>query len=141
MTDPNNNRSLVILNDYVCAGFPSPADDYAETGIDLNELLVSHPASTFFIRVKGESMVGARIQDGDVIMVDRSLEPIDGNVILALLNGEFIVKRYKKKGSNIQLIPEYETPHSTQCGGAITVAREDNFEVWGVVSYIIHKSK
>jgi DNA polymerase V len=125
----------MIINDQVCAGFPNPADDYVQTGIDLNELLVKHPASTFFIRVKGESMIGAEIHDGDVIMVDRSLKSYDGAIILALLNGEFTVKRYKKTGDYIELLPENKRFR------AIRVSPDDDFEVWGVVSYIIHKSK
>lgn len=135
MTDPKNNRNILVVNDQVCAGFPNPADDYAENSLDLNEILVKHPSSTFFIRVKGDSMINAGIQDGDVVVVDRSLEPYDGAVILAMLNGEFTVKRFQKIGNTIALLPE------NKLFRPLRMSQEDDFEVWGVVSYIIHKPK
>ena len=78
---------------HVAAGFPSPADDYMEGKLDLNEHLVKHPASTFFVKVKGDSMTGASINSGDLLLIDRSCEPVNRDVVLAVLNGDFTVKR------------------------------------------------
>ncbi len=135
MSNPKNNRSAVVVNDQVCAGFPNPADDYAENSLDLNEILIKNPSSTFFVRVKGNSMINAGIQDGDVVVIDRSLEPYDRAVILAMLNGEFTLKRFQKRGDMIVLLPENKRFRP------IRVSQDDDFEVWGVVSYIIHKPK
>ena len=83
----------------VVAGFPSPAEQYMEPPLDLNELLVRRPAATYFVRVSGDSMVGAGINDGDLLVVDRSLRPADGDIIIACLDGEFTVKRYREEGT------------------------------------------
>ena len=83
----------------VVAGFPSPAEQYVEPPLDLNELLVKRPAATYFVRVSGDSMVGAEIQDGDLLVVDRSLRPADGDIIVASVDGEFTVKRYREEGT------------------------------------------
>ena len=83
----------------VVAGFPSPAEQYVEPPLDLNELLVKRPAATYFVRVAGDSMIGAGIQDGDLLVVDRSLRPADGDIIVASVDGEFTVKRYREEGT------------------------------------------
>ncbi|NGX61343.1 MAG: LexA repressor [Chlamydiae bacterium] len=116
------------------AGFPSPADDFLEKQLDLHELLVKHPAATFFVRVEGDSMIGAGIHSGDILVVDRSLSPRIGKIIVALLNGEFTVKRLKKEGKRLFLSPE--NPRYP----AIEVEEEAEFQVWGVVTYVIHRS-
>lgn len=82
----------------VVAGFPSPAEQYQEQPLDLNELLVKRPAATFFVRVQGDSMLGAGITDGDLLVVDRSLRPMDGDIIIACIDGDFTVKRYREQG-------------------------------------------
>ena len=79
-----------------CAGFPSPAEQYQETPLDLNELLVKRPAATFFVKVQGESMIGEGIHDGDLLVVDRSLRPASGDVIVACVDGDFTVKTYRR---------------------------------------------
>ena len=89
----------------VVAGFPSPAEQYQETPLDLNELLVKRPAATFFVKVQGDSMSGAGINDGDLLVVDRSLRPADGDIIIASVDGDFTVKRYRSKGGKIALEP------------------------------------
>lgn len=119
----------------VQAGFPSPAEDYAERSLDLNELMIKHPAATFFVKVEGESMCDANIHSGDILVVDRSLEPANGQIIVAILNSEFTVKRIRISQNGIQLVPE-NAAYPT-----INVHPEADFQVWGVVTYVIHKSK
>ena len=118
----------------VPAGFPSPADDYLDKTLDLNELVVAHPAATFFVRVEGDSMQGASISSGDVLVVDRSLEAADGKIILAVLNGEFTVKRIQMRSERIFLAAE--NPHYP----AIEITEGSDFQVWGAVTYIIHQA-
>ena len=89
----------------VVAGFPSPAEQYQEPPLDLNELLVKRPAATYFVRVEGDSMVGAGIRDGDLLVVDRSLRPADGDVIIASVDGDFTVKTYRRDKSGVRLEP------------------------------------
>ena len=97
---------IPLLNDSVSAGFPSPADDYTEENIDLNEHLISNPFSTFFLRVKGESMINAGIKDKDLIIVDKSLIAKPGNIIIAMIDGEFTIKRLSIKNDELYLKAE-----------------------------------
>jgi DNA polymerase V len=113
-------------------GFGAAADDYAERGIDLNEQLIRNKPATFFMRVRGEAMTGAGIFDGDVVIVDRSLKPASGKVIIATLNGEMLIRRFEKGFNKIRLLPE--TPKLA----AIDVDAYAEFSVWGVVTYVIH---
>ncbi len=117
----------------VQAGFPSPADDFVEKSLDLNELLIEHPAATFFVRVQGTSMKDAHIHDGDVLIVDKSKEAVSGSIVVAVLNGEFTVKRIQVQGEAVLLVPENKK------FSPIAVTREMDFQVWGVVTYVIHK--
>ena len=119
----------------ISAGFPSPADDYIDKKLDLNEYLIQHPASTFFVRVVGNSMINAGIQSGDLIIVDRSLEAKNDSIILAVVNGEFTVKRFIKMNGKIYLVPE--NPDYEE----LEIREEMNFEVWGVVTSVIHEVK
>jgi DNA polymerase V len=117
------------------AGFPSPADDYIDQGLDLNELLVRHPAATFFVRVSGESMVGAGIHSGDVLVVDRAEQPRNRSVIIAAVSGELAVKRFVHENGKMYLAsenPDYEP---------LEVTAGMEFEVWGVVVHVIHSFK
>lgn len=116
----------------VPAGFPSPADDYVERTLDLNEYLVEHPAATYFVRVSGDSMTGAGIHDGDVLVVDRSVEPRMGHVVVAAVDGEFTVKRLARR-ENTWLL-EAEHPDYPP----IIISECTDFEVWGVVRHVIH---
>lgn len=129
-TDTKAKRPL--FESRVAAGFPSPAEDYIDKKLDLNELLVPHPASTFFVRVEGDSMLGAGIHSGDILVVDRSIKASDGKVIIAVLEGELTVKRFKRKNNRILLLPENKDYDP------IEVTPEQNFEVWGVVTNVIH---
>lgn len=121
-----------LFTSTVSAGFPSPADDYIERHLDLNELLVKHPTATFFVRVEGQSMINAGIKSGDILIVDRSLNPSSGHVVIAVLNGEFLVKKLHKRGNQTWLLPENPKYQPMQ------ITAEANFEIWGVVTSVIH---
>src|SRR5256885_15857527 len=90
----------------VSAGYPSPADDYLDGSLDLNQHLIKHPTATFFVRVAGESMREARVHSGDVLIVDRALAPSDGSVVIAVINGELTVQRLSTQGGQLILMPE-----------------------------------
>lgn len=123
-----------LLGD-VKAGFPSPAEDIREK-LDLMRLLVRHKASTFFFRVSGVSMVDAAMDEGDIIIVDRAVEPYDGCKAVCYIDGEYTVKRIEIHDDMIRLMPANE--HNTKYK-PIEVAAENNFMVWGVVTYVIKK--
>jgi DNA polymerase V len=119
--------------DRISAGFPSPADDYIETTLDLNTYLIRNPPATFMVRVSGDSMTGAGIQDGDVLVVDRSEKPVHGRIVVAVLDGELTVKRLLMQDGQIQLAPE--NPRYQ----AITVAAEQDLHVWGVITGVVRR--
>jgi DNA polymerase V len=124
---------LPLYTERVPAGFPSPAEDYIDKKLDLNEHLIKNPAATFFVKVSGHSMIGAGIYDGDILVVDRSVEAADKKIIIGVVNGEFTVKRIRKKAGKIWLLPENEKYE------AIEVNEEMDFRIWGVVTYAIHR--
>ncbi|MCB1111620.1 MAG: translesion error-prone DNA polymerase V autoproteolytic subunit [Chlamydiales bacterium] len=126
-------RAVPVFTSGVQAGFPSPADDYIEGQLDLNQLMVKHPAATFFVRVEGDSMRDAGIQSGDILVVDRSLEVANGKIVIAVVDGEFTVKRYFKDASGIYLFPE--NPDYPK----MKIEKSSDFQIWGIVSYVIHK--
>jgi DNA polymerase V len=117
----------------VSAGYPSPADDYLDGALDLNQHLIKHPTATFFVRVAGESMREAGIHSGDVLIVDRALTPSDGSVVIAVVNGELTVKRLSKRHGTLVLMPE--NAHYPP----LPITETTAFEVWGVVTYVIHR--
>ena len=124
--------ALPLAGERVAAGFPSPADDYVEVGIDLNEQLIRHPTSTFFLRVSGESMLGAGIHHGDLLVVDRSLDPRPGRVVVAVLDGEFTLKRLVQHQGRLRLEaanPAYPPLELHRCG---------DVQIWGVAIHVIH---
>ena len=123
---------IPLLSDSISAGFPSPADDYTEENIDLNEHLISNPFSTFFLRVKGDSMINAGIQDKDLIIVDKSLTAKPGNIIIAIIDGEFTVKRLSIKNNELYLKAENNSYPDFRFKNHIDV------QIWGVVIYSIH---
>ena len=130
----NTRLALPLLLSTVPAGFPSPAEDYIDKRLDLNEHLVRHPAATFFVRVAGDSMRDAGVADGDILIVDRAVEPRTGSIVIAAVNGELTVKRLKKGRTRVWLVPENPDFAPTE------ITPEMQFEVWGVVTYIIHKA-
>ncbi|KAI9129166.1 LexA family transcriptional regulator [Acaryochloris sp. CCMEE 5410] len=123
---------LPFLSAPVSAGFPSPADDHLQKNLNLQDALIPRPAATFLMRVEGDSMEGCGIFSGDLLVVDRSIDPVDGAVVIAVLDGEFTVKRFRKTQGKILLTaenPDYPP---------ITVQRGMDFSVWGVVTYVVH---
>jgi len=126
---------LPLADMTVPAGFPSPAGDYIEKTLDLNELMVQHPAATFFVRASGDSMIDAGIQTGDILVVDRSIEPTGGKIVVAVVNSEFTVKRLLKQGERVLL--RAENPEFPD----ISIDPDSDFEVWGVVMYVIHRAR
>lgn len=113
------------------AGFPAPGDDEVERPLDLNDLLVENPASTFFVRVAGDSMEGARIFDGDILVVDRSISPQIGKIVVAAVYGEMVVKRLQKYQSRLALVSENDNYEP------IIVDNNDDCFVWGIVTGIV----
>jgi DNA polymerase V len=113
-------------------GFGAAADDYAERGIDLNEQLIRNKPATFFMRVRGEAMIGAGIFDGDTVIVDRSIKPVTGKIVIAVLNGDMLIRRFEKTFNKLRLLPE------TDRLAPIEIDPYAEFSVWGVVTYVIH---
>ncbi|KTD47033.1 LexA repressor [Legionella rubrilucens] len=116
----------------VKAGFPSPADDFIEHYLDLNEHLIKHPAATFFVRASGESMINAGIHSGDMLVVDRSIEAGHGHVVIAAVNGELTVKRLSRLHGKTRLLAE--NPEFA----AIDLTHDQDVVIWGVVTHVIH---
>jgi len=115
-----------------CVGFPSPAANYMEAALDLNEHLVKHPSATFFVRVTGDAMIEAGICSGDILIVDRSLKPADNKIVVAVLNGEFMVRRMRIAQGRLRLAPGNDNCRP------IEVDEGTDVEVWGVVTTVIH---
>jgi len=131
--ETESKLKIPLIESQVSAGFPSPAEDYTDLPIDLNEFLIKHPSATFYVRVKGNSMEGAGIQNGDLLIVDRAEEPRNKSIVLGIINGEFTVKRIMKKGNDLYLTPDH--PDYTP----IKIDDDMDFQVWGVVTYVVHK--
>lgn len=112
-------------------GFGAAADDYMERGIDLNEQLIRNKPATFFMRVSSSSMVNAGIYDGDIVIVDRSLKPQNGKIVIAVIDGEMMIRRYEKTMNSLRLIPE------TDNLSPIEISEFMDFKIWGVVSCVI----
>lgn len=124
---------LPLVDAYISAGFPSPADDYLEAKLDLNKLLIRNPSSTFFARVRGTSMQDVGIHDGDILIIDKSLSPSHNSVLICFIDGEFTVKKIQKKNGDLYLMPQNKE------FAPIKVDKESDFRLWGVVTYCIHK--
>lgn len=133
--EPGHNKKgkLNLYINRIPAGFPSPAEDFLDKELDLNDYLIGNKASTFLVKVEGNSMENAGIFDGDIIIVDRSLEPENGKVVLGVLNGEFTVKRISIQHNKLQLLPENSKYQP------IEITEEMNFKIWGVVTFSLHK--
>jgi len=122
-----------LFGTHISAGFPSPADDYIECGLDLNDLLIKHPSATFFIRVSGDSMIGAGIYNGDILTVDRALRAAHGNIVIAIIEGELTVKRLYHKDGRTELRPE-NPDYAPRI-----IKEADALEIWGVVTSAIRQ--
>ena len=125
--------SLPLYSSKVQAGFPSPADDYIERYLDLNSEYVKNPSATFLVTATGDSMMDAGIFSGDVLLVDKSLEAVDGEIVIAAVDGELTVKRLSRKNGRLQLLPANPKYHP------IDITDEQDLVIWGVVTLVLHK--
>jgi DNA polymerase V len=124
---------LPLVYPKISAGFPSPGENYFEERLDLNKALIKHPAATFYVKVEGNSMVDAGIFSGDILIVDRALQPKNGSIVIAVLDGELTVKKMKEAKNKLCLLPE--NPEFAP----IEINEETDLLIWGVVTYNIHK--
>ena len=131
--DYESELRIPFIPDGVSAGFPSPAADFMENNIDLNKELSENPLATFYIKVKGNSMIDAGINDKDVLIVDRSIEPQDNKIAICFIDGEFTVKRIKLEKDCLYLMPENSNY------SPIKVTEENELIIWGIVTYVIKK--
>lgn len=131
LPDYESDLKIPFIKEGVSAGFPSPAADFMENNIDLNKELSENPLATFYIKVKGNSMIDAGINDKDVLVVDRSLEPRDNKIAICFVDGEFTVKRIKLEKECLYLLPENPSYPP------IKVTEENQFIIWGIVTYVI----
>ena len=129
----SRHRALPLFSSTVAAGFPSPADDYLEKDLDLNDFFIRHETATFYVRVSGDSMENAGIRHNDVLVVDKSLEPRDGSIVVAVIDGELTVKRLRRRNGEVHLMPE--NPNYQP----ILISPEQTFLIWGVVTGIARK--
>jgi len=128
-----NNKGQWLVEQGISAGFPSPADDFKEIRISLDEELVKNKEATFYARVSGDSMSGAGLDDGDLIVIDRSVNVENGQIAVCFINGDFTVKRIKKKNNKVYLVPE------NQKYKPIELKDEEELFIWGIVEYVIKK--
>ena len=129
----SSKQLIPLVKGTISAGFPSPAEDYIEPGIDLNKYLIKNPISTFFLRVSGSSMNNAGIYNNDLLIIDRSINPKPGHIVVALLDGEFTLKRLIKKQDNYYLKADKENYP------AINLYEYIDIQIWGVATYSIHE--
>ena len=129
----DESRSIPLTNNSISAGFPSPADDFKEIRISLDKEIVRNEEATFYARVDGDSMQGAGLSDGDLIVIDRSEEPKNGSIAVCFLDGEFTVKRLKLKNQEVYLMPE-NSRYSP-----IKIDEGSELSIWGVVTYVVKK--
>jgi len=127
-------QNIPLFLSRVRAGFPSPADDYLESSLDFNQYLVKHPAATYCVRVTGESMKGAGIGDGDILVVDRSITPKSRKIVIAVIDGELTVKRFIRKEGRLFLVPENPDFEPIEI-------KDPSCEIWGVVTHIIRHAE
>lgn len=135
MAEENEHPPIPLFAEGVAAGFPSPARGEIDGTLDLNELCVRHPAATYFIRARGESMIGAGIGDDDVLVVDRSITARNGDIIIAAVDGAFTVKRLEKNGKTVRLLPE--NPDFAP----ITLTPGMQADFFGVITYVVKRLK
>ena len=129
----DNGIGQWLAEEGISAGFPSPADDFKEIRISLDKELVKNKDATFYARVDGDSMIGAGLEDGDLLVIDRSLNPENGRIAVCLLDGDFTVKRIKKEKNKLFLVPENKKYKK------IEIKEENELVIWGIVEYVIKK--
>jgi len=133
LPENHSEGEIYYYSSQVPAGFPSPAEDFLEKRLDLNDYLINNKAATFLIKVQGDSMINAGIFNGDILIIDRSVEAVHGKIVLGVLNGEFTVKRVEKKDGILYLSPENDKYKPLE------ITEEMSFVIWGVVTHAIHK--
>ncbi len=131
--DKSAIKELPLYSDLISAGFPSPAEDYIDKKLDLNEYLIKNRPATFLVKVNGNSMINSGIYDGDILVVDRSAEPANNKIVIGVIDGEFTVKRIIKKAKKLFLQPENENFKP------IEITEDMDFKIWGIVTFAIHK--
>ena len=131
--DQDSSKTSLLVNEGVSAGFPSPADDFKELRISIDKEVVKNETATFYARVSGESMQGAGLDDGDLLVIDRSLEPEDNKIAICFIDGEFTVKRLKVEKDCVYLMPENPKYQP------IKVTEDNELIIWGVVTYVVKK--
>ena len=131
--ETSTELDLPFVESGISAGFPSPADDFLDVSIDLNKALIQNPSATFYGRVKGDSMIDAGMNDGDLLIIDKSLEPEDGKIAVCFIDGEFTVKRIKIESDVIWLMAENKKY------SPIKVTSDNDFIIWGIVTTVIKK--
>ncbi len=130
-----SNILLPVADEGIRAGFPSPAQDYMDVAIDLNKELIKNPSTTFYGRVKGDSMIDADVYDGDILVIDKSIEPQDNDMAVCYLDGEFTLKYIEIHKDVIYLVPANSKYKK------IVVTSDQNLIIWGIVTYVIHKAR
>ena len=131
----SDDITIPFFESSVAAGIPALADDHVAMRLNLNQHLVKNPTTTFSVRVKGDSMMGATIYDGDLLIVDRSLNPKDNDIAICIVDGEFTVKRLQLQNGAVLLLPE--NPNYLP----IAVDESNDFQIWGIVTHVIHQSR
>ena len=129
--DTSKKPDVWLAEESISAGFPSPADDFKEVRISLDKVVVKNKAATFYARVAGQSMVGAGLDDGDLLVIDRSLEPTDGKIAVCFIDGEFTVKRLNVDKDCVWLMPENEQYKPLQ------VTEDNDLIIWGIVTHVL----
>jgi len=129
----SDSKGAVFIDTGISAGFPSPADDFRETRISLDEELITNKEATFFAKVSGQSMIGAGLDDNDLLVIDRSIEPTNNKIAVCFLDGEFTVKRLRVENDEVWLQPE--NPNYP----IIKITEENDFIIWGIVTNVVKK--
>ncbi len=131
--DTLGTSSFPIVEEGIAAGFPSPAEDFKQPRISLDKELIDHPEATFFARVRGDSMINAGLADGDLLVIDKSLEPVHDKIAVCFIDGEFTVKRLNITSEGLFLAPENDHYHP------IKVTEDNELVIWGIVIYVVKK--
>lgn len=133
LPDAENNLEMPYISSGIKAGFPSPAADFDGSRISIDQVVVKNPTATFYAKANGNSMIGAGIDDGDILVIDKSIEPQDGKIAVCFIDGEFTVKRIKVQENSLLLLPE------NKLFEPIEVTQENDFIIWGIVTYVVKK--
>lgn len=128
-----SNLEMPYISSGIKAGFPSPAADFDGTRISIDQIVVKNATATFYAKANGNSMIGAGIDDGDILVIDKSIEPQDGKIAVCFIDGEFTVKRIKVQENSLLLLPE------NKLFEPIEVTQENDFIIWGIVTYVVKK--